>query len=395
MKKCMPVLSILSLLLTGCWDRRELNELAISMAMGIDKVENEYRVTAQVVIPFEVSMKGGSARTSVTLFEASGVTVYEAIRKMTKISPRKIYPGHLRILVLGEELAREGIGESLDLIERDWEIRSDFYVVVARNHSAAEILNVTTPLEKIPANKMFNTLKTSEKSWAASKGFTLDELIADLTSDGTEAVLTGIEVKGNKEKGASNGNVDMITPAALIQFDHLAVFKNDKLVGWLNERETRGYNAVTNAVKSTVASIPCPTGGKATIEVNEFNSDVIGYMKNGKPEVDIHSTVVGNVGAVECKIDLTKPETLAELEKIYTQTAKKIIKEAIETAQKEYKSDIFGFGDAFHRSNPKDWRKLKEQWDETFPDVTVNVNVDMKIRGIGTINKTFLEKLKD
>lgn len=395
MKRCIPFLLILSLILTGCWDRRELNELAISVAMGIDKVEDEYRVTAQVVLPSEASLKEGSRGPSVTVFKATGETVYEAIRKLTKISPRKIYPGHLRILVLGEELARAGIGDSLDLIERDWEIRSDFYVVVARNHTATEILNITTPLEKIPANKMFNTLKTSEKSWAASKGFTLDELIADLTSEGTEAVLTGIEVKGNKEKGSTIGNVDRITPAALIKFDHLAVFKKDKLVGWLNERETRGYNAITNSIKSTVASIPCPTGGKATIEVNQFHSDVVGYMKNGKPEVDVNSSAEGNVGAVECKIDLSKPEILAELEKIYAQNAKKIIKEAIDAAQKEYKSDIFGFGDAFHRSNPKEWQKFKEQWDETFPDLTVNVNVDMKIRGTGTINKTFLEKLKD
>ena len=42
MKKCMFVLLILSLFLTGCWDRRELNELGITMALGIDKVEDAY-----------------------------------------------------------------------------------------------------------------------------------------------------------------------------------------------------------------------------------------------------------------------------------------------------------------------------------------------------------------
>ena len=136
MKKCMFVLLILSVLLTGCWDRRELNELGITLALGIDKVEDEYQVTAQVVVPSEISTKSSTGRSPVTLFHANGETVYEALRKLTKNSPRKIYPGHLRMLVIGEDLAEEGIGESLEFLSRDWELRSDFYVVIAKDLTA-------------------------------------------------------------------------------------------------------------------------------------------------------------------------------------------------------------------------------------------------------------------
>lgn len=88
MKKHMIVLLILSLLLSGCWDSRELNEIAITLALGVDKVEDEYQITVQVVVPAEVSMKTGSGRSTVTLFQSNGKTVYEAFRKMTKDSPR-------------------------------------------------------------------------------------------------------------------------------------------------------------------------------------------------------------------------------------------------------------------------------------------------------------------
>src|SRR4051794_14201842 len=120
--------------LTGCWDKRELNELAISVALGIDKVDGQYQVTAQVVQPGEVAAKkggnGGSA--PVTMYQEKGVTTFEAIRKMTTISPRKIYAAHLRIVVFSEELAREGIGEALDLLSRDYELRTDYYLLVAK-----------------------------------------------------------------------------------------------------------------------------------------------------------------------------------------------------------------------------------------------------------------------
>lgn len=223
-------LLILSLFLSGCWDRRELNELAITMAIGIDKVEDEYQVTTQVIVPSELSMKGGLGRSPVTLFQAKGDTVYEAIRKLTRDSPRKIYPGHLRMLVIGEELAKEGIADSLELMFRDRELRYDFYIAIAKDMTAAEILNVTTTIEAIPANKMINALETSEKAFASTSGVTLDDLVADLVSDGKEAVLTGIFVTGDQEIGPSKQNVESITPSARIRYDNFAVFKKINLL---------------------------------------------------------------------------------------------------------------------------------------------------------------------
>ncbi|MEK4531493.1 Ger(x)C family spore germination protein [Solibacillus sp. FSL K6-1554] len=397
MKKYMFILIILNFILTGCWDKRELNELAITLALGIDKVEgeDEYEVTAQVVVPSAVSMKDGTGGTAVTLFTENGETVYEALRRMTKVSPRKIYPGHLQMLIIGEELAKEGIGESLDLLARDWELRPDFYVVVAKDVTAREILNVTTDLESIPASKMFAGLKVSEKAWAGTYGVTLDELIVDLISEGKEAVLTGIQLAGNKQIGSTQQNIESISKPAQIKYDNLAVFKEDRLMGWLTEQDSRGYSGITNSVKSTVTSISCPNEGKSTIEVTNFHSKVEGNIVHGKPEVNIHTKAEGKVGEVRCKIDLKNPEAIQELEKIYEKEATRIINETIDVLQQEYQSDIFGFGEAIHRSNPQEWDQIKENWDEEFSDLTVNVKVDMKIRLTGTVNSSFLEKIKN
>lgn len=395
MNKCLFAILILSLFLTGCWDRRELNELAIMLAMGVEKVEEEYQVFAQVVVPSEMSMKGGTGSTKVTLYSARGETVYEAFRKMTKDSPRKIYPGHLQMLVMGEEIAKEGIGEPIDLLSRDWEVRPDFYVVVTKDTSPSEILNVTTNLESIPANKMFNSLHMSEKAWSGTKSITIDELITDLISDGKQAVITGIQLIGNPKIGSSKKNVELVSPAATIHYDHLAVFKGDKLAGWLTEEETIGYSYITDSVKTTVRRISCPEEGKATIAVGKSNSDVKGYIRKGNPEVDINIKVEGNIGSVECKMNLNDLGTIAELEKIYEKEKIAIINKTIDTLQKKFKTDIFGFGEAIHRSNPKEWNKMKDHWDEEFSNLTVNVNVDLKILSTGTVNNSFLQKIKD
>ncbi|MFD4931329.1 Ger(x)C family spore germination protein [Peribacillus butanolivorans] len=394
------ILIVFLLFTTGCWNRRELNELAITMAIGLDRTKDgQYLVTAQVVNPGELATGkggGGSGGSPTIIYQAKGATVFEAIRKMTKESPRKIYPSHLRVLVIGESLAKKGIGKPLDLLSRDWELRSDFYIVVAKGMKAAEILKVPTSLEKIPANQIFDTLKVSATAWSATSFESLDELIADIVSEGKQPVLTGIQadIKGDEETSLSKQNGEMIDPPARLRFRGLAVFNDDKLVGWLNEKQSKTYNVITNKEKSTVVNISCPKGGKAAYEVKKSNTKIKGKIKNGKPEIDLNIRVEGNLGEVECHIDLTKPETIEKLEKIYEKEAKKSFMNSIKQVQKNEKVDIFGFGEAIHRADPEAWKKLKKDWDKNFENLPVNIEVQGEIRNVGTVGNSFLEKIK-
>ena len=60
--------------------------------------------------------------------------------------------------------------------------------------------------------------------------------------------------------------------------------------------------------------------------------------------------------------------------------------------QNHLKVDIFGFGDAIHRADPAAWKILKEDWDERFTHLDVNVQADVKIRRIGTVTNSFFHK---
>src|SRR5699024_3079842 len=113
-------------LLTSCWSRREFNELSIAYGLGIDKEDGEYIVSAQVINPEQISgqsqqSQGGGSSSPVLLYEERGKTLLHTIRKMSKTSPRKIYVAHLYILVIGEKLAKEGLGDTLDFLYRDEE----------------------------------------------------------------------------------------------------------------------------------------------------------------------------------------------------------------------------------------------------------------------------------
>ncbi|MFH5185799.1 Ger(x)C family spore germination protein [Paenibacillus sp. TAB 01] len=392
----MFMLAGLLLSLTGCWNRREMNELAITVGMGIDKAEHGYRVSVQIVDPGEVaSKKGGSARSTVTVFQAVGNSIFEALRKITEESPRKLYHAHLRIFVLGESLSRSGIAEALDFISRDHELRTDFFIVVSKGSEAQDILKVLTPLADVPAEKMYSSLETAQKAWAPATTTTLDNLITDLTSEGKEPVLTSIKVTGNKETGAAQENVTTLDPSARLYYSGLALFKKDKLIGWFNEVESKGYNYVVDKVENSVGSIPCPDGGKLTIEVIRSKTEVKGQVIDGNPVAEVYIRNEDNIGEVHCHIDLTDTQQLAALEKLAEKQVKELAENSIRVVQQKYRADVFGFGEVIHRSNPKEWERLKQNWDEHFANMRIVVKSDVKIRRLGTIGNSFIEEIKE
>ncbi len=389
------VFAVLLLFTTGCWDRRELNDLGIVVGMGIDKAGKQYDVSFQVVNPKEVAAKkGGFGSTPVIVYRASGHTINEAMREVTTASPRRFYTAHLRVVVISEAIARDGMGNVLDLLSRDWEMRTDFNLVVTKGTSAADALRVLTPLESIPASGMFKSLEMSEKVWAPTLGVTLDRLINDLVSEGKHPVLTGLQVRGERAVGRTKKNITEIEPSVSLKYFGLAVFKRDKLIGWLNEDESKGYNYIRNNVRGTVGHMACPEGGKVALQVVRSKTKLKGRVVDGNPSIDVEVRIEANVGEVECRIDLTKMQTIAELEKRSRQKMEKVIKTAIANVQKKYKVDIFGFGEEIHRADPKAWKRLKHHWDKEFTKLPVNVTVETKIRRLGTVSNSFLQEMK-
>ncbi|MGZ4032603.1 MAG: Ger(x)C family spore germination C-terminal domain-containing protein, partial [Tumebacillaceae bacterium] len=123
-------------------------------------------------------------------------------------------------------------------------------------------------------------------------------------------------------------------------------------------------------------------------------SKLRGRVVNGKPSIDIHITLEQNVEDVEGKIDLNKTASLLYLEKQSDKRVQEIVTHAIHTAQ-DFQADIFGFGQVIHRADPQAWRQLKNNWSNVFPQLTFSVQVESKIRRIGTVGNSIFNDLKE
>jgi spore germination protein KC len=387
------VFFISTLLLSGCWSKRELTDLAIVAAIGIDKnEEGRYVGTMQIINPGNVTggMQGGGGTQGppVSVATGTGDSIVELSRKTSRKLSRRLYYAHTNLVVISEDLAKEeSISTILDPLERDAEFRSTAIIVIAQGTKASDVVKVLTAIEKIPSNKVIKTLKFTEKLWGENISVSMQDAIKTIVSPGKELVVSGFRLKGDVNKGKKMKNTQETEPSSLIYAGSLAIFKNGKLTGWIDGKTARGSVFLLDKIKASAISVDW--GGKDEAIIYELvrqKTNVMVQMEKGKPRVSIEVQSEGNIGEARVPIDLNNPDVLLKIEKEIEKEIKKEIAMAVKQAQKN-KSDIFGFGDALHRTNPKVWKKMKSQWNEVyFPEVKTDISVDAFIRRTGLRN---------
>ncbi|QDQ02441.1 Ger(x)C family spore germination protein [Lysinibacillus fusiformis] len=389
MKKSVTLILLILflLLLSGCWSKRELNEIAIVLAFGVDKIDDEYQISVQIANPSETTNKLASStgRLPVVTFISKGESILDAVKNLSTVTPRKAYFAHLQIVVIGEELANEGIKNILDLLARNNEVRDDFNIIISRNAYAKDILTILTPIEKIPANKLKNSLNVSEKDLGSTLSVNFNDLMSSLKSDAKSSVLSVIEIKGDTKLGKDKKNVEMIETPAVLQYTGLALIKEYKLIGFLAKKESKSLNYLKNNIDNTVEIVSCPKKGDLTTVISNVLTKTNGKIEEGKPTITVHIDVEQKVGEVNCEVNLTDGKTL---QMINNKTANLIefkLNEVLNLIQKEYQTDVLEYSEVLHRADPAEWNKLKKQWTELFPELEVNIEIDVKTTGFGTI----------
>ncbi len=396
-KQYLSLLVLISVvpLLGGCWNQRELTDLAFVMALGIDKGEKKkYDVTYQIVEPSNVSSGqtgggGGAQGPPIVTYKSSGNNLTEASSNVTKQIPREIYYAHANILVISEELAREGILDILDKLERDTEFRTTTTVVIAKDNRAEDLVSTLTNLDKIPSYKFIKTLESTESLLGENIKVTIDDLLSAITSSGKEPVISGFTLMGSPEKGTSQQNINMTRSQALILADDLAVFKNGKLVGWLGQNNSRGAVWLLGRMKATNVDFDWKGKKDAVSTISNLSDTKVTFtVKNGKITANINIETIISLSEINRAFEIKNPNEIQELEKKTSVQIKKEVESSIKSVQK-LKADIFGFGEKIYRQHPKLWKKIKGDWNNRFAEMDYQIKVKTYYRESGIRDNPF------
>ncbi len=392
----------MTLILTSCWSKKELTDLAIVAAMGIDKTKDgRYHITLQIINPGNVAggMQGGGGAQSppITIYSASGDNLVEASRRASGRISRRLYYAHTNLVVVGEKLAKEdGIDTLIDGLDRDPEFRNTSTLVIANHSSAADLIKTLTPVDKIPANKILKTLEFTQRKWGENVKTSLQEVMKSLESPGRGTVVSGFRLVGNPQQAQKLDNLQESAPEATLRASGIAVLKEGKLVDWLYGKPAIGTVWILDKIQGTDINIDWK-GKKEAIAYQTVRqkTSISAQVKNGQPHISVHTRVEGDIGDMEVPVDIKNPKVIRKMEQAIGKKIEKDLKMAIERAKKN-RTDILGFGEVIHRTRPNQFKKFKQEWNDVyFPKLEVDITVEAYIRRAGLRNKSFLSGVKE
>jgi len=368
-----------SMLLTGCSRGKiEVNDTIVAVGGGMDLKGQNMVFSVQLALPEPDS--GASDQEPFLVLSAPGKSFAESARNLYLYLPRKPLWSMMNTNIIGEDLARQDIALFTDFAARNRNIRLNSNIFLAYQTTAEEVLKVKIPLEKQSASALNKIIELQENQLGIYMPVKTQEFLNKAGTSGIEPVLPQIIIEKKEEQPS-------------IKLEGTAVFKDRKMVGSLNEEESRGFRFLSSdPISGGVFIVPSPVGGKPiTLELNESICKSKVELDGGKIKVFLDIKAEGSFYEQNDEFDYLQVENIKKVETATSDYIKSIVESCIYRAQ-ELKSDIFGWGLDISRKNPAAWEKLQADWPNIFSEVESEVKVSFTLTRGYLVEKVFKYK---
>jgi len=393
-KKIIISAIAISILLSGCWDLVESEKLGMITLIGIDSSSNDQIKLVLQELSEQKQASGGqqggvAPKTPVRIHEAVAPTISEAVEIINASNYHRIYFSHVNAIILSEELvSTKGIGTFIDYFERTPDIRRNVWLLISMEGQFDKIFSTSINLQEgndtgkiirgIIANKSKNSFLSANN---------LGDFLNLFWETGSEPYTSGIslvEIKAGKSIQAAGSSE---TTNYDLSIGNTAVFKKDKLAGWMDNNESVGLLWVKGEIK----------GGRITIRVDEkelslkiirMDSDIKPVIADGKMQMNIRVNVESNIAESQVNLDFTNKQVSEKIENLLAEEVKKQILAALDKT-KHLKSDIFGFGNYFFSKYPKAWQQIEASGYDYYKNIMVNIDVSSKVDQVRLVRKTY------
>lgn len=278
--------------------------------------------------------------------------------------------------MIGEDLAKKGVFHIVDFHTRYAEPRINSFIMFTKG-KASKIINSMPKFESVSAEETRELAKMSVGFKIYVRDF-LNMLLTDgIEPFASQLTLKPLEVNTKNKSGETQA------------VNGIAVFKGDKLVGWMDEVEARGLLWLRNEIKTGVITVNIPEekgGGNISMEIVRGETNIVPILKRGELKLDVDVITELSVIENDSKLNLLETKVIEEIQTYAEEKISKRIGMIVEKAQKEYESDIFGFGQSVYKKYPKEWNThYKENWENEFAQTKVAIHSKAFVRRIGLI----------
>lgn len=369
------MLSLLSPTLTGCYNRLELDDSVAVTGFGVD-VEGEQKVCmVQVASPSGKPEGGGAKKVDTIVLKEKAASFAQAGRQMTLSFPRTPVWSLATTILIGERLAREDLALLSDFISRNRFIRPNMLVFLTTGTTPEEVMQLKTPPENHSLLALVKIIRGQQSHTGIYMPVTLREFRSKYAAPGVEPVLPQVKIEeADGEK--------------TLRIQGVAVFRDRRLVGELDENESRGLRLLDAGENRGGLVTVNLSGNRETGALEEMvTMEIIRSLARCTPRINQDGTIEmlidieadGNLYEQTTTENLQTTENLVRLEQLTSSAIKEDVMACIRKAQL-LGSDIFGWGEMISRQNPALWQQLEADWPSHFSAIKIRAEVRYSIR---------------
>ncbi|AZN39224.1 Ger(x)C family spore germination protein [Paenibacillus albus] len=368
------MLVLLLSLATGCWNLREPDELSFIMAAGLDyNEEGKLEVTSQIAVPAALSGSpegSGGNKKSFIVVSGTGKNVMDAGQSLQAQLPRTLFYAHRQTILLGERLVRNGVGSLTDMFIRNPKSEMRSSILVVKGGTAKDLLNIE-PL----FDPYISTMLVREQSAVGLKPYYYRQFLSDALSQTIQPLLPAVEV-------IPNNRYRYVGSAILNKDDNL------KLAGYLNAKESSYANWIIGRQTAVTITAHVRPGKEEVSLSAKALSKKLQFKMQDPPRITVTLTGLGIMTENNSSLNPSKTSDLKHIEQALSQETQKEVQAMVNKVQKQYKADVFGFGEYIHRDHPMHWKSLKSKWSTVFPSLRITIKVDLKCKDPGQTNSS-------
>lgn len=373
-RKYVVITSVL-FLLTACWNNQEIDNEALVHGVGMDKSGDQFMFNVEIVKPGSTvgqSQPANQEDGENIILDIESDSLLNGARELIRKAKRRLYFGHTRVWVIGEELAKENSLRTLDQIRRDQMNRINSYVFITEDNPR-DILRTPTLYENLSAVEMVSALEQT-KFISEYIPLTIYELFR-LAEGPTKSVYIPM-IKVSEEYG------QMIT-----ELDGTAVIKNEKMIGKLTKKESVGLTWLLDQVEGGSVTVELDNSERVGLEIIHSKTKFQPHLQGNDLNVAVDVTIDGTLGDNITPYNPTE-DWLKQVEKVFASKVQTDIQKTLNKLQKDLKTDITKIGIQTYRKYPQEWKKIRRQWDEVFSNASITINVNVNIEHQGLIQKS-------
>ncbi len=373
------------LFLTGCWGKREVEDLAPLLGIGFDQGEKPgtFLVTEQFARPKKDSSSGAEIEDRTFSVEASSSR--EAFEKFSKVAYRTPFMGSLKVIIIGEDFAKSGdFNNVLDFAQRYAEFRRSMYIVLA-NGKALDLLNLKLRSGLLPAMAIKSNIEGGDEI-SVFPTVRLGHYLTILGEKSTAPIFPVVESVKTGE--GVEYKTDVKDEAGEIRIQGAGVMRGDYLADFLTDEESKGYMWLENDVVHRLIN---------TVDLEEnsikFGGQVIESstkykVKANNDKMELQYKIKTSIAIDEImglKKQLSGPEWVELVKQAEKDFAKVIEKECNSSIKKERELglDFLGIGRHIEQKNSKYWKTIRDQWEAEIADFPISLEVLVTIHHSG------------